>query len=273
MRPESSMTRNPFTGWQLSRPPVLHRRRPESVLTLADLGRAETRAHLAAPLITRPGTASRKAGALRPLHLAIAAVTAGLVAPLAHDHTELAVAPTQLGVLLSDELELTAVWVGAAVPVARPADPRRAGAQAMELLEPIVAASRRQGRISAGTMEAVLLDSLIGGCQRLQRARQSPGDPSWVSHFLAGTGLRANSVAPTVVVQPDLGPAVEVTMRRVCCVLSDRPTPDCCPTCPSVRDLTVRRHRVTEWLADVDDVDFRSLTGRPRLGRVHAHSA
>jgi hypothetical protein len=269
MRQESPSTKHSFTGWQLSRPPVLHRRRHDCVITLADLEKADTRARLAATL----GTESRRAGALRPLHLAIAAVTAGLVAPLAHDHTELAVAPSQLGVVLADDLELTAAWVGSAVTVARPADAWRAGAEAMELLQPIVTASRHQGRISTGTMQALLLDALTGGCQRLQRTRQTPGDPSWVNHFLAGTGLRADSMAPTVVVLADLGPPVEVTMRRVCCVLSDRPSADCCPTCPSVRDLTVRRRLVAAWLSEVDDLDFRSLTGRTRVGRASAHSA
>ncbi len=269
MRTDSSR-RNPPAADRLSpRVPVVRGSRPPGSLTLADLGDPTTVTDLAARL---PASSSRRAAALHPLHLALAAVTSGILAPLAHDRVEVRLTPAQLGVRLSDDARITGVWVGP-TPTPRPADPRRAGAQVMELLAPVAAESRRWGRIGAGTMAVLLLDSLGAQALRLHRERLGAVDASWLASFLDGTALRAPSTAPAVVVRPDLGPAVELAMRRVCCVLANRPTPDSCPTCPLVRDPGVREQRVVEWLHDVDDADFHSITGRPRVRLPAAHTA
>jgi hypothetical protein len=270
VRTDSSMSPIPFAGRLSARLPVVRGPRPHDSLTLADLGDPTTLTGLTSGL---PDSSSRRATALHPLHLALAAVTTGILAPLAHDRTELVVAPTQLGVSLSDDAEITAVWVGSAAPLPPPADARRAGAHVRQLLAPVAAESRRRGRIGAGAMEVLLLDSLSAQGVRLQRQRLGAGDVFWLAAFLDGTAWRAPSAAPTVVVHPDLGPAVELSMRRACCIQATRPTAGCCPTCPLVRDPGVREQRVVEWLHDVDDVDFFSITGRPRLRLRPAHTA
>jgi hypothetical protein len=270
MRTDSPVSPAPFAGRLSPRLPVVRGPRPHDSLTLADLGDPTTLTGLTTRL---PDSSSRRGTALYPLHLAIAAVTTGILAPLAHDRAELVFAPTQLGVRLSDDAQITAVWVGSAAPLPQPADARRAGAHVKKLLAPVAAESRRRGRIGAGAMEVLLLDSLSAQGLRLHRQRLGAGDASWLASFLDGTALRAPSTAPTVVVRPDLGPAVELSMRRACCVLANRPTADCCPTCPLVRDPGVREQRVVEWLHDVDDADFHSITGRPRVRLRAAHTA
>lgn len=214
-------------------------------------------------VVDRAGSPRR--AALRLLHGVSRTVVDVWLAPLVLDDRVVVALPDRVGVVFDGDGLATASWVGPHAIVNE-----AEGAEAVEQVGAAIGAAHRLlvdryawiGRLRRCTVETMVLDSVEGATARLLRHR--PGHPMPVPALLHATGLASRRPQRTVRAWPDDGPPVDLTVRRVCCMLSRHREDTACPTCPLTRDDEVMRRYVEGWLSDVDDDDFVYVTGRAR---------
>ena len=136
-----------FAGWAQADLPLALGAPPPGAYSLAQLAEAETLRRLAPALAALAG--GRRQAALTMLHYSIYSITIALHAPLLVDGVALGTAPDQLGLVLDEQANLAAIWVGAVArcDAAQPAE--YVAAQTHSLLAPVAAIAGRYGRVSA----------------------------------------------------------------------------------------------------------------------------
>ena len=248
-------------GWLEAEPGVVTGPRPPGTVTLADLADPLENSRIVDRLTPLAGT--RRKAALTAIHYGVSIVVNSLVGPLALDHVVLIATADQLGVTIRDDESWASFWVGAVESVDHSNVAASAGQMAVELLQPVIAASRRAGRVGARGANTIALDALYAGCRRLERVAGPSRSPGWIDEFLAEAGYPMDLPQRLVVVHPDDGSAVELPIPTMCCVLSNVPSCHACPTCPlhpEDEGLVI----VEDFLRSLDDDGFRYVTGRAR---------
>lgn len=251
------------SGWAFARLPVALGARPPGTVDLADLATPAG----AGPVRRRVRTSGggTRAAALAPVHLALAVVGDLLIGPLVLDRIALDVEADDIGAVLDEDGDVVALWSRGCARAAAPEPAAAVGAAAWRLLEPVAASARAEGRLGARGVRAIVMDGIVGACERLERTcgREGSGTADGLLVGAAPDGFRRGR---QLSVRPDAGPPVTLRVPRTCCVLSDAPHDDACPTCPRHQDDATRRRLAEEWLRELDEPDFRWTVGRSPAG-------
>lgn len=243
--------------------PVIEGARPDEACSLADLAAPATYDLL---FTQQLGSSSNKRlAALALLHRAIDVVTHALLAPVAFDGVALDVAPSQLGMVLDEALELKSVWVGEIRAFETHEQINQLGRLSVCLLMPVMTQSAQKGGVSVRGLVSVMLDALIAYGQRASRDYATSLQTGWVEQLVIGAGYPHHKQARPIYVQVDAGPPVEWRMPRTCCVMNTTPGPHACPSCPQYPDDATRVRKILEYLRGLDAEQFRRVTGRWRL--------
>lgn len=261
-----TVTSDVFTGWLHIGLTVRTGAQPAGTFSLALLANRENYEQLLPAMLTRTG--DKRQAALTILHYAVYAVSSILIAPLVYDGIALDTTSDQLGLVLDETANVTALWVGRVEPTHAAHPITQVGALTMHLLAPVVEAARQVGKVSTRAVNNITLDALANGCRRLERACGRTPTVGWVEEFIAAMGHPTYKSARPLLAYPDAGPAVEFYVPRTCCVLHSKPGAHACPTCPQYPDDTTRLQKINEWLSAMDDNDFRRITGRMRMAHV-----
>lgn len=250
-------------GWKQSYLPIHTGLLPPATVTLSALADREIFARIV-PSIASAFDADTRYASLTLLHYALGAVVNLLVAPLVLDRLTLTASAKQLGILVQENGTLTGIWAAADIPFQPEPNPARLGVFLAKILDPIVSAAQATIPLKGRGVRLVLHDAVYRNCQTIARAHNLTATDRWIRELLAGMGDTDEYNYKTVVVRPDEGPLVEMTIPRVCCVLAKRAGSNACPTCPKYSE-TERLHATTEWLCSMEDDDFRQVAGRPRV--------
>jgi hypothetical protein len=232
-------------------------------VTLAALATCATQTQLTQQIADAHGLDSVTAR-LGLLHQAAAAISSTLIAPLALDGVRLKASAGQIGLVLTPEAEVSAIWVGRAERLPDWAGSLHVGATAWSLLFPIGERARRRLEVGVVAMNVLMFEALEMECLRLLRHGADAGGPDWMEQVLTGTGFIPPTPGRWLTATPDGGADVVLPIRRVCCSMKQDVATDSCPTCP----LRTDRSRVDEtstWLSRIDDAAFHRVTGRARL--------
>ena len=249
------------SSWALSDPPVRRGRRPEGLLSMADLASA---AGLERAIeLLRPDTGTTRKAAITAVHYALWTTVTLVVEPFATDKLHVVASADQLGFATDDEFDLTGFWVGHA-SVDPSLDAAAVGVHVGSLLRPVIDRVRQRARVGARGLELVVLDSLSSQCQQFERRERTSHQAPWAEALLMATGFRSSVPQRHLSLTVDGGPSVEFAVPRVCCVLSNTLSDHACPACPLWADDDARRKAIAASLADMDDTEFAEVVGRRR---------
>ena len=236
---------------------------PPGYLTLADAARPKGFAALSAQL--RPLAGSERRAALTVVHYAVAAVAETLLVWLLEDGVLLDLVPADVGLCLGKDGASTS-WLRRCPESADEDAATAAGAVAWRLVGPVADAAAAVGRTPRRGTTLVALDALVRAVRRIGDEAGHRPDDEWLGRFAAGTGHPRHDVGRPMRVYPDAGPPVTVHVPPVCCMLAAAPGPHACPTCPRYANDEVRASHVVEMLGGLSDDDFKTETGRKRVG-------
>ncbi len=257
----------PWEGWRQAYLPIHVGNMPPGGVSLRRLGERDGLASTVDRIAVR-FAADRLYAALTALHYAIGAAAQLLIAPFAVDGVLIDVSPDSFGIVIDTSATLTAQWVQADQISIATKVPAHLGRQLIAGLAPIGAAVSELTGTPNRAITLVMIDAIERACRRLERANACRPECDWVDAVLTAIGDPDHPTRRTFTVTPDAGPAIEMRIPRVCCVLATAPGADACPTCPQ-RSPDDRRSTTEAWLRSLNETGFLAESGRRRVVPDH----
>lgn len=251
-------------AWRESPIPVTHTLSKQSI-SLQDLTQPHVISTLADQLI-HSGTFQSRTAYMMIVHYAVDAMVIAWFAPLIRDKALFTLDANDVGFILGTQGQLSHIWIHPDIAqTTMSVNMSDLGQIIAPIMNGIVTSIHKAGHIGKRGITIVFVEALIRRITALTRCYDHELPCDWSQALLYGLGYIAKP-QNTVTVHPDDGPAIEMPIPTVCCVLSRYADQYACPTCPQHASHAVRRTFTEAWLATLNAHEFLGVTGRHRIG-------